>query len=173
MTIQKLISPNTYHIGRGFVNLFRKMRRKRCIRIRHPMLGEVMWKQTLPNPILPLCLLFPRKRAGLVCKFDNTEKAKAQGLQYNKPPAREATAKCILKPSVWQSQLSCSNLAGITDPCGFWLYLIKTQGGCRKSIIWTQILPPILNNYMIMNELLFLAEPVSKNVKVGWNLGRQ
>lgn len=33
-TIQKLISPNTY-IGRGFMNLFRKTRRKQCIRIRH------------------------------------------------------------------------------------------------------------------------------------------
>lgn len=100
MTIQKLISPNTYHIGRRFVNLFRKMRRKRCIRIRHPLFGQVMWKQTLPNPILLLCLLFPRKGTRLVCKLNNTEEAKAQGLQCNEPPAHRATAECILKPSV-------------------------------------------------------------------------
>lgn len=64
-TIQKLISLNTY-IGRGFVNIFRKMRRKQRIRIRHffVCLGYVEANITEANSLLVFAI--PRAK-GQTC----------------------------------------------------------------------------------------------------------
>lgn len=137
------------------MNLFRKTRRKQCIRISHFMFAYIMWKQTLLKPILFLCSLFPGQRARLVGKLNNTKKAKAEGLQYTRTPAQKATARSIPKPAYDCFSYVAPTLVTITDPCSFWLYFIRKQGVCKKSIIWTQSLPPIPNNYMVLNKFLF------------------